>query len=100
MAMAALAKGGIVASVDEALSQGVAELGHGSKVLVVAKLLCREQRMQGMVEAVVPLRVQPIASEGGGPQQARVVQVTLRNQIDLPLQPLGLGVHDIGQFRQ
>ena len=56
--------------------------------------------MQGMVEAVVPLRIQSISPESWSTQQARVVQVTLGNQIDLPLQPFGLRVHDVGQFRQ
>src|SRR5262245_10717285 len=56
--------------------------------------------MQGMMEAVVPLRVQSISPEGWSTEQARVIQVTFGNQIDLPLQTLGLRVHDVCQFRQ
>src|SRR5437764_12235156 len=52
-----------------------------------------------MVEAVVPLRIQAISPDGWSTQQARIVQVTLGSQIDLPLQPLGLRVHDVCQFR-
>src|SRR6185295_19507773 len=98
--MAALAKGGVVASVDVALRQGVSEMGQCPKILIVRKPLFREQRMQGMVEAIVPLRIQPISPKGWSTEQARVVQVTLGNQIDLPLQTLGLRVHDVCQFRQ
>src|SRR5712692_6372440 len=100
VAMAALAKGGIVAGVDIALRQGVSEMGQCPKVLIVPKPLFREQRVQGMVEAVVPLRIQSISPEGRSTEQARVVQITLGNQIDLPLQPLGLRVYDVCQFRQ
>src|SRR5262245_16980851 len=100
VAMAALAKGRIVAGVDVALRQGVPEMGQGPKILIVPKPLFREQRMQGMVEAVVPLRIQSISPESWSAEQARVVQVTLGNQIDLPLQTLGLRVHDVCQFCQ
>src|SRR5947209_14045893 len=100
VAMAALAEGGIVAGVDIALRQGVPEMGHCPVVLIVSKPLFREQRMQGMVEAIVPLRIQSISPKGWSPEQARVVQITLGNQIDLPLQTLGLRVHDLCQFRQ
>src|SRR5215510_15384256 len=100
VAMAALTEGGIVAGVDVALLQGISEMGQGPKVLIVPKSLFREQRMQGMVEAVVPLRIQSISPEGWSAEQARVVQVTLGNQIDLPLQTLGLRVYDVCQFHQ
>src|SRR5262245_843678 len=98
--MATLAKGGIVAGTDKTLGQGVSKMGHGPKVLIVPKLFCREQRMQGMVEIVAPLCIQSISPDGWSTQQSRVVQVTLSNHIDLPLQTLGLRVHDICQFRQ
>src|SRR4030095_15931369 len=96
--MAALAKGGIVAGVDVALGQGVSKMGQSSKVLIVPRTLSREQCMQGMMEVVAPLCIQAISPEGWSTEQARVVQVTLGNHIDLPLQTLGLRVHNVCQF--
>ena len=56
--------------------------------------------MQGMMEIVAPLCIQAISPEGWSTEQACVVQVTLGNHIDLPLQTLGLRVHNVCQFRQ
>src|SRR4029450_1233500 len=98
--MAALAKGRIVAGVDVALGQGVSEMGQSPKVLIVPTPLFRKQCMQGMMEVVAPLGIQSVSPEGWSTEQARVVQVTLGNHIDLPLQTLGLRVHNVCQFRQ
>ena len=53
-----------------------------------------------MMEVVVPLPVEPVPPLVKGVDQPDVVQVTLRNDMDLPAETLRLTVDLRGQFLQ
>ena len=53
-----------------------------------------------MVEVVVPLAIQAIASFGNRSNDSYIVQVALSNHMNDPAQPIGLGMHGFGQFTQ
>ena len=53
-----------------------------------------------MVEVIVPLTIQAIASVGKWGNDSYIVQVAFSNHMNEPSQPISLGVHGFGQFTQ
>src|SRR5262245_44587274 len=96
--MVSAPEAGSLPRIDKAFPQCRGQLVKPSEVLVITCPLSREQRMQGMVDVVVPLSIQAIASFGKWGYDSHIVQVALSNHMNEPAQPMGLGVHGFGQF--
>ena len=90
----------VLAGVHKALGKGLRQLLDAPEVAVVPVPLARQQGVEGAVEVVVPLRIQPEAAELRGPDHAHVVQVALRDQIHPAVQPLGKRAHRVAEFGQ
>ncbi len=52
----------ILPRVDVALGEGFHQMCNFAKILVIAGALAREQRMQRVVEVVIPLGIESIAA--------------------------------------
>src|SRR5579864_1282169 len=59
-----------------------------AKILVIAALLLRQQRVHGMMEVIAPLRVESVAAMSSIEEQPRVVQIAFCNELDGPPQLL------------
>src|SRR4030095_8364956 len=85
---------GVAAFVDEAGAQRGGDIGDAAEVGVVPAPLAAEQRVQRMVEIVVPLRLEPVAAERAPAAEPRIVEVAFRDQhelaAELALQGFGL----------
>jgi hypothetical protein len=68
---------GVASRVHEGLSQRGAEIGRTVEVLVVSERLTRHERVQRVVEVIVPLRVEPVASFVPPADETRIVAVAL-----------------------
>ena len=73
--MAALPIGRVLAGINEAFAESLGKVFEPSKILVVSRRLARQQGVQGVVEVIVPLRVQPVAPGFGG----RMKRTSLRS---------------------
>src|SRR6516164_5838618 len=81
-AEAAAAKGGILAGVDVAFAIGFGQVAEFSVVLIVAPAVAGEQRAQRVMKAIIPLRVHSDAAKFDGAEQARIVAIGLREQVN------------------
>ena len=70
------------------------------EVAVIPVPLARQQGVEGAVEVVVPLRIEPEAPELRRPDHADVVQVALSNQMHLAVQPLRERFHRLAELGQ
>src|SRR5579885_336264 len=61
-------------------------LRHFPKILVIAVHLVGENRVNGMMEIVVPLRRKPVSAFVCWVHGADIVSITLCNQVNLPAQ--------------
>ncbi len=95
---AVLAVAGIFAGVDEAVGIGLGQVGDVAVILIVAVGFAGEQAVQGMVKIVIPVHVQLKAALLAAADEAGVVEVGLRHEVDPPVQVFGPGVHGPGQF--
>jgi hypothetical protein len=71
-----------------------------AEIRVVAVPLAGQHRVQGMVEVVAPLGIEPVTADGWRPNQARIVEIAFGDEMEGPAQPppaLGDGFR---QFRQ
>src|SRR5947209_7477536 len=57
-----------------------------AEILVIAARFIRQQRMYRMMEVVAPLRVESVAAMSPIAEQARVVKIAFRNELDWPAQ--------------
>src|SRR4029077_14455894 len=57
------------------------------KISVVAEVFSRQQGVHGMVEVVAPLRVHSDSESLGGRYCACVIQIALRDQVNLAIEP-------------
>src|SRR5262245_35670911 len=83
---------GVLARIDEALAEGLCQMLDPAEVLVISQPLPCDQGVERMMKIVVPLRVEASASEFAWEQEAGVVQVAFRDQIEPPIHPFGLPV--------
>ena len=81
-----------MARVHEALAEGLCQMLEPAKVLVITQPLPCDQGVKRMMKIVIPLRVEASAPELAWEQEAGVVQVAFRDQIEPPIHPLGLPV--------
>ena len=88
-AMAPVAKPRIFALVDKSGVHRPCQVLSGSVIEVVAEVLARHDRVQGVVEVVVPLRIEAKAARGGVGDEARVVVRALRDQLTGPPELVG-----------
>src|SRR6185295_10778026 len=98
--MAATTKTGSLSRIDKTFLQCRSQLVKLPKVLVITCPFACQHCVQGMVKVVVPLAIQSTASFGYRSNDSYIVQVALSNHMNKPAQPLGLSVHDFGQFTQ
>src|SRR3989337_2665343 len=75
-------------------------MGYLPEVPVIALLLACQERMQGMMEVVIPLGIQAIAAYLPGIDDPDIVQIALRNHIDFSAQHFRLSVHRFPEFFQ
>ena len=82
----------VLALVGEALGEGATERRRRRLVIgIVAASLAREQRVQGVVHVVVPLRTEERRAVAG--EEVGLVAVVLEHEVDLPLGAGALGHH-------
>ena len=69
-----------------------------TEILVVAALIAGEEHAKRVMEIIAPLRVQPIAAQFSGTDEAGVIGGAFRNDIDLPVQAFCPLVNRVGGF--
>src|SRR5579864_2093455 len=89
IAVATLTIFGIFACVDVSVSKSLLQMAHRSKITVIAKLLARLQAVQRMVEVVVPLSVQAIATPVPRAHETCVIEIRLSDQVDFAIASFG-----------
>ena len=77
--MPALAKSRILSVVIPPLLQRCSQRLDSLKVLVVAKVFLRQQRVKGVMEVVTPLSIETVTTNVGIAHDARIIQITLGN---------------------
>ena len=87
--MTALTVRGILPSVIPAVLQGCHECLNPAKVLVVPAVFFCQQGVDRMMKVIRPLRVDAVASLNAIPQQTRIVQVALGDELHLAPKALG-----------
>src|SRR5215831_4340298 len=80
--LTALAVFRIFSGEDISLLKGFRKLLDLAEITVVPGLFAGLEHMQGVMEIIIPLRMQPKTAPSLREQKAAVVQVTLGNQID------------------
>ena len=73
--MAALPVRRILPSIVPSVLEGRDQWLDSAEILVVAAPFIRQQRMDGMMEVIAPLRVKPITAVSPVEEQSRVVQI-------------------------
>src|ERR1700722_640447 len=73
----------VLAAIVPTISQRFGQMRKRAKICVVAITFFGEERVCGMMEVVAPLRIQPVAAAFSRQNQARVIQITLRNHMNL-----------------
>ncbi len=95
-----VAIGGVLARIDEPLAKGLDEIPEAPEILVISRLVFRQERMEGMVEVVIPLGVQAVSPKFPRADNARIIEVALGDDVDLPIEPLRLLVYGRGQLQK
>ena len=83
--MAALPVGRILPSIVPSVLEGRDQWLDSAEILVVAAPFIRQQRMDGMMEVIAPLRVKPITAVGPVEEQTRVVKIAFCNELNRPV---------------
>ena len=91
---------GIRPRIDKALDKGLGKILNTSEIFIVPGSFIGKKRVERMMEIVVPLGIQPITTQFLRANQPCVVQITLGNDIDPAIKPLGLRMHRTSQFLQ
>ena len=89
---------GVLPRVDEALVKCFGEIPELSEVLVIPRPFTGQQRMEGVVEVVVPLGIEAVSPQLPRPDNPRVIEGTLGNEVDPSVEPFRLIVHRQGQL--
>ena len=84
--------------VEERLAIHVGDRRDAREVLVVAVPLAGERDVDGVVNVVRPLRVEPVAALLRRTDQPRIIQVALRHELHLAAEPAPELVHLVGQL--
>ncbi len=84
VAVMALAKLGVAPGEYEAFAQRLDQIANMTEIRVIAKAFLGQKRMQGVMKIIAPLGVHAGAAYLRGPDQARIVEIALRNQQTLP----------------
>src|SRR5580765_5189431 len=87
--MAATAIIGVLPTVVPAVFQGRNQWSDASKVGVVSELVSAQQCVYGVMEVVAPLGIEIVSTLAGGAKDARIIQITLCDQLHRFPQPLG-----------
>src|SRR5438309_10084861 len=95
----AAAKFRIAPIVDEALGDGLGEIGQLAVIREISVLVASEDGVRRVMECVVPLRVGAPSEFGGRPYHANVIEVALRDQMGLATEPGGLAMEPIAHLR-
>src|SRR6185437_13914083 len=74
-----LAKLRMAPVVSENIGQYSCEIGKSSEIGVIAVVLASKQRVQGMMELIVPLRSEAVTAGRDRCDEARLIQVAFRN---------------------
>src|SRR5689334_13407686 len=98
--MAALPVGRILPSIVPSVLEGRDQWLDSAEILVVAAPFIRQQRMDGMMEVIAPLRVKPITAVGPVEEQTRVVKIAFCNELNRPAQLLREFVRRFLEFCQ
>ena len=98
--MAALPVRRILPSIVPPLLESGDQRLDPAEILVVAAPFIRQQRMDGMMEVIAPLRVKPITAVSPVEEQSRVVQIAFCNELDRPAQLLREFVRRFLEFCQ
>src|SRR5204863_1643759 len=89
----ALAIRRVLADVEVAGGEDMREVADLAEARVVAVLLAGEEDVQRVVEVVAPLRVEAEAEARCGGDDARVVEIALRDRPDAAAETLGALAH-------
>src|SRR5206468_12245557 len=92
-AVFALAERRVLADVEVAGGEDMREVADFAEARVVTVLLAGEEDVQRVVEVVAPLRVEAEAEARGGGDDARVVEIALRDRPDAAAETLGAFAH-------
>ena len=87
-----------MARIDKAFRKGLRHMSKAAEVHVVTFTLAGQQRVQRVMEVIVPLRVEAVPAQFGRANHARIIQRALRNDIYSAIQRSALLVHGLGQF--
>ena len=90
---------GIFTRIDETFTKGLGELPDLPEILVIPGLFAGEQRVQGMVEVVVPDGIETVAAQFRRADQPTIVEVAFSHEAYGPAEPFGFAMDRIGQFR-
>ena len=84
--------------IHKALTPGAGERVETAKILIIAIVLPGEEHVQGMMKIIAPLRIQPIPAHRERVKDARIVEVTLGDDINPPVEALRLPVHGLSHL--
>src|SRR5207248_6420611 len=90
----------VLADVEVAGGEHAREVADAAEAAVVAVLLAGEQRVQRVVEVVAPLRVEAEAEVSRGGDDARVVEIALRDRPDAAPELAGALAYGAGEVLQ
>src|SRR5437667_237120 len=76
----------IPAGVDEAFSKSLGHMLEAAEIDVIALALFGQQCMKRVMEVIVPLGVEPVASELRMPDETSIIQGAFGNGVDAPVQ--------------
>ena len=91
--MRATAEGGVTAIVDKGPLEGLDEISKGAEVRVVAVPLSGQHDVQGVVEIIVPLRIDAVPADLWRSHDTGIVEVTLRDEDQMAPELPCEGVH-------
>jgi hypothetical protein len=88
----------VVAGIHKALAKRLGQMFKLPKILIIATPIAGEQDVQGMVKIVIPLGIEAIAPELTWSDDAGIVQRTLGDDVNPPIQVLGARVQRQAEF--
>jgi hypothetical protein len=74
----------ILTAVNKSLSKGLNQLGDMAKILIVSMAFFGQERVEAVMEIIIPLGVQAISSFSGAINDSYVIQIALSDEHDRP----------------
>jgi hypothetical protein len=82
--MLSLPKGRILTAVNKSLAKSLDQLTDFPKILIVSIAFFGQERVEAVMEIIIPLGVQAISSFSGAINDSYVIQIALSDEHDRP----------------